>query len=110
MDEKVTTSSSSVLAVDLDGTLIRTDFLHESVLLLLKQNPLNLLLLPAWLLSGKAHMKQKIAERVEVPVSLLPYNQDLVEYLHEERQSGRKMILATASNSRYAEAVAAHLG
>ena len=110
MDEKVTISSSSVLVVDLDGTLIRTDLLHESVLLLMKQNPLSLLLLPVWLLSGKAHMKQKIAERVEVPVTLLPYNRDIVEYLHEERQSGRKMMLATASNSRYAEAVAAHLG
>ena len=107
MQDKVT---SSILAVDLDGTLIRTDLLHESALMLLKQNPLYIVMLPLWLLKGKAHLKQMVADRVELPVSLLPYNRDLVEYLREQRQAGRKVMLATASNSRYAEAVASHLG
>ena len=35
-----------VLCVDLDGSLIRTDLLHESTLLLAKQHPLALLALP----------------------------------------------------------------
>jgi 4-hydroxybenzoate polyprenyltransferase len=107
MQDKVT---NSILAIDLDGTLIRTDCLHESVLMLLKENPLYIFALPFWLMRGKAHLKQMVADRVELPVSLLPYNRELVEYLHEQRKAGRRMLLATASNGRYAEAVAAHLG
>jgi len=37
------------LVVDLDGTLLRTDLLIESLLLLLKKRPLCLFLLPFWL-------------------------------------------------------------
>jgi 4-hydroxybenzoate polyprenyltransferase/phosphoserine phosphatase len=106
MQDKV---SDSILVVDLDGTLIRTDLLHESLLMLVKHNPLYLFALPLWLLKGKAHLKQMIADRVDLPVNLLPYNRELVEHLREERQAGRKIMLATASNSRYAEAVASHL-
>jgi hypothetical protein len=36
------------LAVDLDGTLIHSDVLLESFLLLIKRNPLYLLLVPFW--------------------------------------------------------------
>ena len=110
MQAEVKNGPASVLAVDLDGTLIRTDLLHESVLGLLKQNPLLIFLLPVWLLKGKAHLKQMIAQRVELQVDLLPYNHELLDYLREQRQAGRQLMLATASNSRYAEAVAAHLG
>ena len=54
------------LVVDLDGTLLRTDLLHESTLALLRAEPLHAALLPAWLLRGKAHLKQEIARRVEL--------------------------------------------
>ena len=42
------------LYVDLDGTLIATDLLHESLLQLVRASPLSLLSLPLWLLRGKA--------------------------------------------------------
>lgn len=48
------------LCVDLDGTLLRTDLLVESVFALFKQNILYAFLLPVWLLKGKAHLKQQI--------------------------------------------------
>ncbi|MBT8421497.1 MAG: UbiA family prenyltransferase [Gammaproteobacteria bacterium] len=98
------------LIVDLDGTLIRTDLLHESVFGLLKQNPFNVLKLPFWLLRGKAHMKEQIAQRVAVRVDLLPYNDEFLSYLREEHAAGRTLVLATASNQRYARGVAEHLG
>ncbi|MEC9375932.1 MAG: UbiA family prenyltransferase [Pseudomonadota bacterium] len=103
-------ASDDFLVVDLDGTLIRTDLLHESVLVLIKRNPFYLIALPFWLFQGKAHLKQEIAERVELPIDLLPYNSDLLDYLQEKRRTGVKLMLATASNKRYAEAVAAYLG
>ncbi|MDR4480495.1 MAG: UbiA family prenyltransferase [Nitrospira sp.] len=100
----------SPLCVDLDGTLIKTDLLWESLLALLKQNPLTLFLLPFWLLNGKAHFKDEIARRVTLDVATLPYQQDLVEFLTKERQSGRKLVLATASHVTFARAVAEHIG
>ena len=72
MQNETNTRNYSVLVVDIDGTLIRTDLLHESVFALLKSNPLYLFLLPVWLLKGRAHLKQMIAERVDLPVELLP--------------------------------------
>ncbi len=98
------------LCVDLDGTLVRTDLLIEAVLALLKQNPLNALLLPLWLLKGKTHLKQQIAARVDLDPTRLPYDQPLLDYLRTEKVSGRELILATASHRKYAEQVACHLG
>ena len=45
------------LVVDLDGTLTPTDTLVESIVLLLKQRPQDLLRLPGWLLNGRAQLK-----------------------------------------------------
>ena len=98
------------MVVDLDGTLIRTDCLHESVFVLLKINPFYLLLLPLWLFRGKAHLKQMIANRAELQASLLPYHPEFLEYLREQHKGGRRLVLATASNERYAHGVAEYLG
>lgn len=105
-----TDNSAIPLVVDLDGTLIRTDLLHESVFGLLKQNAFNIFLLPIWLLRGKAHMKQQIAERVDLRVDLLPWHDEFLGFLRDEHSAGRRLVLATASNRRYAESVAGHLG
>jgi 4-hydroxybenzoate polyprenyltransferase len=101
---------SRPLCVDLDGTLIQTDLLIESVLMLLKRNPFWLFVLPLWLLKGKAHFKQRIADRVELDVTRLPFNQPLLAYLRDQQAQGRRLVLATAANQRHAEQVAFHLG
>ncbi|HEX2055047.1 MAG TPA: UbiA family prenyltransferase [Nitrospiraceae bacterium] len=98
------------LCVDLDGTLIKTDLVWESVLALLKKYPLLAFRLPLWLLKGRAHLKGEIARRVTLDVTSLPYNEDVVSYLRKERQSGRELVLATASHVAFARQVAAHLG
>lgn len=98
------------LVVDLDGTLIRSDVLIESFMLLIKQNIFNLFLVVLWLLKGKANLKAEIARRVDIPVELLPFNNELIDYLKAEKAKGRTLLLATASHQRYAHAVAAHLG
>jgi 4-hydroxybenzoate polyprenyltransferase/phosphoserine phosphatase len=100
----------SVLVVDMDGTLLRTDMLHESVFALLRRNALYLFMLPLWLLKGRAYLKQMLADRVQLAPELLPYREDLLAYLREERAAGRELLLATASNVRFATDVAQHLG
>ncbi|MFT3929012.1 MAG: UbiA family prenyltransferase [Spongiibacteraceae bacterium] len=97
------------LCVDLDGSLIRSDMLHESSITFAKNSPWHIAAIPGWLMRGKAHLKQKIAAAAEIDVQLLPYNNELLEWLKLERASGRKLILCTASDTKYAHAVAAHL-
>src|SRR5690554_7769491 len=80
--------------VDLDGTLIYTDLLLEVCIKFLKQNPLNIFLLIGWLAKGKANLKQKLAERVDINVATLPYNQAFLSFLNEQREQGRKLYLA----------------
>jgi 4-hydroxybenzoate polyprenyltransferase len=94
----------------LDGTLIATDSLSEALLLLARKHPLDLLRIPAWLLAGKAQLKDEIARRVSVDVNLLPYRKDVLELLRAEKSAGRRLVLATASHRKIAEAVASHLG
>jgi hypothetical protein len=62
------------LCVDLDGTLIRTDVLHESVLQLLKANPWGLIR-AIWVLlfHGIAAFKQAVSSRAALRPELLPY-------------------------------------
>ena len=72
------------LCVALDGTLVRTDLLLESFLLLIKRNPLYLLLVPLWLLRGKAALKAQIAARVDLNPASLPYNRELLAWLKSQ--------------------------
>lgn len=98
-------SQSRILVVDLDGTLIKSDSLLESLLLLVKQRFYLLLLLPFWLLKGKAVFKQKIAESIHFDARYLPYNEDVLQYIKEKKQLGYQLYLATGANSKIAEAV-----
>ena len=50
-----------VLFVDLDGTLIRTDLLWESLMLAVKRQPRVLGQVPGWLRRGMAFFKQVLA-------------------------------------------------
>lgn len=97
------------LVVDLDGTLIRTDLLAESICRLLLQEPLAMLATPIWLLKGRAHLKREIAQRVEVDPTVLPYRTALLDRLRAEHDKGRSIVLATASDERFAKQVAGYL-
>jgi 4-hydroxybenzoate polyprenyltransferase len=103
-------TSRPPLAVDLDGTLILSDTLHESVIGLLKQSPGRIVPLARSLPSGKAAVKRGIAEDVDLDPAMLPYNQALLDYLRQEHASGRRIGLFTAADQSIADAVAAHLG
>lgn len=101
---------SKVLCIDLDGTLICTDSLQEAILCFIKKNPLRLGLVLLWLCRGRAYLKQQIARRVTLDPSLLPYNKELLQWILACKQQGQKVVLVTATDQRYAERVAEHLG
>lgn len=97
------------LVVDLDGTLIRSDLLVESGLTFVRTRPANALMPLVWLASGKAHLKHKLAEISEIDVANLPYDQNVISLINEERAKGRQIVLATATHDTYAGRIAAHL-
>lgn len=97
------------LVVDLDGTLIKSDVLLESFLSALVRRPWLACLLPFWLLQGRAVLKANLALYGEVNAALLPYNTEFVDYLQQQKQAGRRLVLATASNRKFAGQVAEHL-
>ena len=98
------------LIIDMDGTLINTDMLHESALILLGKKPSNTLkMIPRWLSLGKANLKSNLASRTTLDPSTLPYNQTLLDWLIKQRENGRKLILCTASHISFATVIAQHL-
>jgi len=98
------------LAVDLDGTLVRSDLLMESLAAALKRNPFAVLALPLWLARGRAALKSELAKRSDVDASLLPYDPAVLRELRRQRAEGRWLILATAADNALAQRVADHLG
>ncbi len=97
------------LVVDLDGTLVKTDLLIESLFALIKQNPFYVLVIPFWLLKGRAFMKRQINQRVTLDISVLPYHQKLLDHLKDQHNRGRLLVLATGNDERIAYQVAKHL-
>ncbi|WP_325680981.1 UbiA family prenyltransferase [Rhodopila sp.] len=102
--------ASMPLCVDLDGTLIRTDLLLESFVAVMAARPWLLLLVPLWLLRGKAFLKSRLADRFELHPALLPYDQRVLDYVAAQKAQGRTVALVTAANQRLARQVADHLG
>jgi 4-hydroxybenzoate polyprenyltransferase len=98
-----------VLFVDLDGTLLSSDVFAESLLLAVKRNPLVLLLLPFWLLLGRAGAKRRLAECAVPDAAHLPYNTEVVDFLRAQKASGTRLVLATASDAKAADSIAAEL-
>ena len=98
------------LYVDLDGTVIKTDLLYESILLLLKKSIFQSLLIPIWLIKGKANLKHQLSKRVHIPVELLPLNTEFNDYLKKEVERGRNIVLISASSQLPVRQVSDHLG
>ena len=109
LDKNLSDELRRPLVVDLDGTLIHSDLLWESIVLFLKQNILRAFLLPFWLLSGKAGFKERLAREVELDPAALPYDPAVLALVRAERARGRSIVLATGAQRRFAEQVAAHL-
>ena len=98
------------LCVDLDGTLVKSDTLVDSLLVLLRTYPAQLFKLPGRLLAGKAAFKAFVTESVSLDVVHLPYNRMLLQFLHQEHARGRALYLATGADVHLARRVADHLG
>jgi 4-hydroxybenzoate polyprenyltransferase/phosphoserine phosphatase len=99
-----------VLCVDLDGTLVKSDTLHDSALAVARHHPRALVNIPGWLAQGKAALKRHLANTIQLDVAHLPYNRELLQYLEQQRATGRPIYLATAADADTANRIADHLG
>jgi 4-hydroxybenzoate polyprenyltransferase/phosphoglycolate phosphatase-like HAD superfamily hydrolase len=98
------------IVVDLDGTLVDSDLLVEAYFLYLRQHPLSFLSPFYWLRRGKSYLKNRLTDHATPDASTLPYNPELMEWLRSRKAEGRRLVLATASDQRVAQAVADYLG
>lgn len=105
-----TSASAPVLAVDLDGTLLRSDLLFESFWSAWARNWRAPLVALAGLRQGRAGMKAALAGLAEVDVATLPYAEPVIDHVRAWRAAGGRTELVTASDDRLARQVAAHLG
>ncbi len=97
------------LCVDLDGTLLKTDSLHELLVKFIKYNLWSIFKLPFWVLEGKAAFKSQLAERVSLAPHLLPYNEKVLDFVRQEKEKGREVYLCTGANISVAQDIARHI-
>ncbi len=102
--------NSVPIAVELDGTLVRTHTLVEAALLWLRCHPSHVLYLVLWLLRGRSHMSRELAQRVTLDPTSLPYRHDLLSWLSEQHARGRRLLLVTHSGQAFARTICSHLG
>lgn len=102
--------ASAPICVDLDGTLVCTDTLWECLIAAWRKDFWLFFLFPIWLLRGRAYLKYEAARHANLDVGTLPYDADLVNWLAEQRDRGRRILLVTGSSGAVANKVAQELG
>jgi 4-hydroxybenzoate polyprenyltransferase/phosphoserine phosphatase len=107
--EKLMPCKTKIIVVDLDGTLVLIDTLHESVIQVLHDSPLSVLHFPLWLSKGKAYLKAQISDLVALNPASLPYNEEVIAWLKQKKAAGHLLVLCSATDRRIAEAIASHL-
>ena len=98
------------LVVDVDGTLVRSDMLMESVFARLSGNPLSILQVLSQLFAGKAALKEELAHNFDMEPARLPYDEAVLAMVRQAADAGRPVYLASASNKSIVERIATHLG
>jgi 4-hydroxybenzoate polyprenyltransferase len=98
------------LCVDLDGTLVRTDLLHEAIIAFVKTRLIAFFVIVKWVAKGRLHLKLQLAQVFTPDVAHIPYRTDVVDFIKQERARGRKVYLVTASPQNWADAVGSYLG
>ena len=98
------------LCVDLDGTLILQDSLHEVIWKAGLKRPfatLRALFVALW---DRAEMKRRLAEIWTPTAETFRWRAPLVEALRAEKEKGRRLVLATGADQSVADRAAVELG
>jgi 4-hydroxybenzoate polyprenyltransferase/phosphoserine phosphatase len=99
------------LVVDLDGSLLQGDTLHEGLLECALHKPQALLRALTLLLQGNiAGIKTHIATHVDITKRAIPVNGAVLHHVAEEKKKGGQPILATAAPKKWAAEINKNLG
>lgn len=93
------------LALDLDGTLLKTDTLAECALAHVRASPWGGLALLAWAAKGRANLKRNLAQYAKAGAPTWPANEAVLAYARSEADGGRLVVLATAADYAVGEEV-----
>jgi len=98
------------LVVDLDGTLVRSDLLIETIFSELSRRPHSIVDFIRSLSAGKACLKHRLSQPADFDPAILPYDAEVLKVIKAAREEGRSVYLASATHERLVCAVADHLG
>jgi 4-hydroxybenzoate polyprenyltransferase/soluble P-type ATPase len=98
------------VVVDLDGCLVASDTLWESLLVYLRRNPFNIVRALSWLFQGKTAFKSRLATQITLDVTGLPYRREVISLLEDLKRRRRRILLATGAHISVASRIADHLG
>lgn len=101
--------NSAILFVDLNGTLLVGDALHEGIVVSARINPRGLIGSFAQIALGRAAFKTALAATTDLP-SDLPVNHAVMEVIASAQKAGRQVVLATATSRAWAVPIAQRLG
>ena len=93
------------LIVDLDGSLLRTDTLHELIAASLGRPRVLFGAVRQLLTHGRAGLKRYLANNASLDIDLLPVNERVLEFVRAEHATGRTVHLATGADAIIAEAI-----
>ncbi|MGB3316800.1 MAG: UbiA family prenyltransferase [Albidovulum sp.] len=98
------------LALDVDGTFLKTDMLFECFWAGLGTAPVATLLAVLRNFNRPAKLKAELAEIAPIRTDLLPVNPDVADLALRSRMAGREVVLASASDHRLVERLATEYG
>ena len=81
------------LCVDCDGTLIRADLLHESLVRAVLKQPWLAGHLIFWTLRGRAELKAKLAQSVRPEMQFLPFRDEVLQIARDRKRQGGQVLL-----------------
>ena len=99
---------SNVLAVDLDGTLIKTELPLESFLFVLSSRPFHLIKIIIKKIKNRkpAFLKQELEKSSFFSLDLIPFSETFLSYLKKQKlEKGQKLVLCTGSVQAYADKI-----
>ncbi|NJL24160.1 MAG: hypothetical protein HC902_02580 [Calothrix sp. SM1_5_4] len=95
------------MAVDLDGTLIKTDLLAEAFVKLIFISPWRALwALTVLLTRGRLQFKHFVFANVQMNWASIPLRESVLSLIDDYRKQGRRVVLATATLKSVAESFA----
>ncbi|WP_172296464.1 UbiA family prenyltransferase [Pseudoruegeria sp. HB172150] len=98
------------LALDVDGTFLRTDMLFECFWGAMGKDPIGTLQVCAEHFRNRARLKHELAGLAQLRTDLMPVNEEVLALARSAQAEGREVVLASASDAQLVSALAADHG